>query len=225
MGGRRARLRCRRCTTPSCVCLSVLLLVPLYLCVVFLRGPPPDFFRASSPLRSRDDFRRADELTVPLLQELLQEHPHMHCLGAPAARIYTQVIVIRRPESHGWQVLYNPRLQPHGQTITRQVKEESSMCPLDPDTQMIKSVLRTRQETITVITNASHMPGDTRRTTLEKYDAVCVQHFLDIFSGQWPCAPRETDPDNSDTHLHYPRQLKRNQRLSGHGGIRVQGSE
>ena len=225
-GGRRGgptvrrlpRLRCRRCVSTPCVVCNVLLLVCVYMLVVYLRGPPVGYFRASPSLLTLAEYRRATTRTVPLLQEMLQAHPHMHCLGGPAARLYEPVLVLRRHKdaqrvgAGEFRVLFNPTLI--SGAVETDVEEESSLCATDPNSTRVRPVVRKRYTEIVVEHMPSPLPLSQERLALSSYDAVCVQHYLDIFAGVWPCA----EPLAPGT-LILPRILRANQTLDGHGGL------
>lgn len=95
---------------------------------------------------------------------------------------YVRIIFIHHKTGHVRRVL-EPRIESLTGTNTS-VDEHSYLC-LDPNYR----VKRMRATAAVVSYRESLGRPDRVTHTLRDFEAHCVQHWLDIFDGRWPCGP------------------------------------
>lgn len=118
------------------------------------------------------------------------------CLSPVNLRGYHRMVMLYVPAVKLWRTLINPEIVDRG-TQVHQTIEDSLLCrPHTPPH------THTRHERVSVQFTDDH--GREGTTHLEGDAAVCLQHWLDIFEGHWPCSPNQTAPHTAwHTHPHH----------------------
>lgn len=173
--------------------LTVLTLVQLlwWHAVLFPHSQPISSFRSSSPVESPEQADQLLRAVEPLLMELYHHFREACGFSAPNVHIYEQLLLLRHGENH--TVLMNPVVIPAPNTKVSQVSESSYMCD---------DVMETKQKERynSVVCSYFDRNWKKQRKVFSGREAVCLQHFAEIFNGTWPC--------NHNHTYHIPRHLK-----------------
>jgi len=160
--------------------------------VAFYHGVPLHNFRASQPVAS---FQQAQQLmgTIqPLLSALHHKFPGVCAFAAPNLLVYEQFLLLRTG-TQNYTVVMNPVLVPTADSKVSTLSEASYMC--DDAT-----VTQTRERYDSVVCSYFDSEWQTQKQVFTGALSVCLQHFVDIFNGTWPC-------NHTDSEARVPRHL------------------
>jgi peptide deformylase len=111
----------------------------------------------------------------------LNRHPDNCGISAPNFRVYERFMLLRTNDGVGFIEMYNPRYVVRENSPVVEVKEAKLMC--DRDSQGDSLNERARKITVTY----ENFVGETVTVNMSNKAAYCVQHFVDILDGNWPC--------------------------------------
>lgn len=144
----------------------------------------PGSFRASRPVRGALDSALADQL-----REQAAQHPDWPCgCGAPQLRVYVQALALRQAGQPP-VVMVNPSLEllePESQLSVEQ-------SPLCSSTRV--RLYRTRSPRVRVFYADESDSRVVHTQVLEGPQALCLQHWVEVFGGVWPCEGSEHTHD------------------------------
>lgn len=144
----------------------------------------PGSFRASRPVYGALDSALADQL-----RDQVAQHPDWPCgCGAPQLRVYVQAVALRKA-GHPPIVVVNPKLEllePESQLSVEQ-------SPLCSSTRV--RLYRTRSRRVRVTYTDEMGDHVTHTQVVEGHQAVCLQHWVEVFGGVWPCEGSEHTHD------------------------------
>jgi peptide deformylase len=128
----------------------------------------------------------ADELIADVLPRLivfLENHPTLCGAAAPNVGSNFQMVLLRSGD-----YMFNPNVVSVNHERNRNVSiiESSYMCH---DRTYQRQVLRMTS----IMVAFTDRDTTARVVPLESEDAICVQHFIDIFLGHWPCKHEGVD--------------------------------
>lgn len=190
-----------RCFTPNCCVFMWCNVVLLYVAFLALRPTSVDVsghFRASEFVARTPTeglaLQRLAQLQhdfIPLLHMALDVHTDLSCLGAPNFRKYLRILVLRDESAtvppNTYRALYDVEIVAlHGERTPQQ--EFSLMCYEDRDGQ-VRSMHTKRASAITAKFKDAHNYEYTQR--FQGLAALCIQHYVDVFDGWWPCVSSE----------------------------------
>lgn len=168
--------RPRRRSCVVCLLLQALL-VGVGFCLLVPHTRDPEIFAPSRPV---GDAGEALELTAGLRAWLLQglrHHDRVCGIAAANFRDYRQYLMLRT----NYQELFNPR-------VVRVIKERNRDVELQETSLMCRdSPPQTRRRQTAVEVEYEDAAFLTHRHAFFGRDAICVEHFIEVFGGHWPC--------------------------------------
>ena len=153
--------------------------------------PEPAWFRASTP----DEWMHVDikEVRDQLLRMrdknnrvVSPTHWGLDCIGAPNIRIYAPLVLLWEPDS-GWVTVRDPKIDVDHRYDEVTQHESSWMCtPRNGTVVQRKSFQRVRVAYL-------DENGTSSVRSWKGASAHCIQHWVRVFEGHWPCAPNPKD--------------------------------
>lgn len=153
-----------------------------------LRTPPPDprVFRESAPVESAEDAVQLSRNVRPLLIAALSRN-EMCGAAAPNMRVYQRYAVIRDSTTRLYREIFNPEVVRihHAASSNSTVQERSSMCAGNRTKAVVRpTAVWMRWKDEAWVQHESLWMGNS---------AMCLQHFIDVFQGHWPCGHEGAD--------------------------------
>lgn len=130
------------------------------------------------------DFKRTTgyETLRTEMSRYMKNRPKACGISAPNFRHYVNYLVIRTPDNKGVEEMFNTRIiRFHDRDRTSLIRESNDMCytKYRPETQVGRS------GTITV--EYQNFAGTTVTRDFSSTQSFCLQHYVDIVEGTWPC--------------------------------------
>lgn len=171
---RRRRVRSVRC----CALLGVLSLVQLFAWVSVL-SPKHTGFRASSPVETEDQAKLLMQAVYPFLHELHLKYPKACAFAGANVHVYDQILVAKEPGGQ-LSTLFNPEVFPVQDSAVSELRETSYLC-----TDLTVSRLAQRYDEVVCRYRDENFV--LQRKSVKGAQAVCLQHFVEVLQGTWPC--------------------------------------
>lgn len=138
-------------------------------------------FQASEPLPSLSAAHDLSLRVRPSMTHVMRDRPRLCGVAAPNFRVYHRFLLLRHEGTGQVTEVFNPRMCAEQPTdaVNHTVPESSLMCANRTQTP------RVRRSTVRVChRDALWKEQD---VVFTGGDAICLQHFMDVFAGHWPC--------------------------------------
>ena len=166
-----------------CLGTALLLCLLCFLGVRASRAPTehPLMFKAAQVLTTAADARETQSVLRARMLALLHERPSLCGVAAPNLGVYQRYAILRR-ETGELVDVFNPVVDSieHLQNKNITVNERSIMC----EGQQRHPHVRHSAVWVTHV----NVLWQHVSSLWTKQEAFCLQHFLDLFEGLWPCA-------------------------------------
>ncbi|MBL4665123.1 MAG: peptide deformylase [Nitrospinaceae bacterium] len=150
----------------------------LFVWAVTYNDPSPLLFRRSPPLAGPAASKRVRDRLLLNLTRVLAERPTLCGIAAPYLGVYERLVLLRHANPVSLIEVYNPLVvDPGGER--RNMTESSLMCT-HPTPLTVMRLTRVRLKYVDV-------EWVDHEVELEGPEAICIQHFQDVFEGKWPC--------------------------------------